>query len=162
MYIFSLQEVQFMITRENLIYSASAAARILGIIYGHSRIVVREWCAVIWVWVPGHRPRFMSKAAFKRHFVERRKAAARALRVTQHIMNPTAFTVRNEAKGSTYTVQTVPAGLVCQCEDYRNQVQFLGHGCCKHSYAVLNHLGFNSLSSYLSAEKSDPISVLAA
>ncbi|MBW4553271.1 MAG: hypothetical protein KME35_19485 [Aphanocapsa sp. GSE-SYN-MK-11-07L] len=152
-----------MITRENLIYSASAAARILGIIYGQSRIVVREWFSVIWVWVPGHRPRFMSKAVFKHHFVERRKAAARALRVTQHIMNPTAFTVRNEDKGSTYTVQTIPTGLVCECEDYCNQVQFLGQGCCKHNYAVLNHLGFKSLSSYLNATKaSTPTSVLAA
>jgi hypothetical protein len=152
-----------MITRENLIYSASAAARILGIIYGHSRIVVREWCAVVWVWVPGHRPRFMSKTAFKRHFVERRKAAARALQVTQHLMNPNAFTVRNEDKGSTYIVQKVPAGLTCECEDYRNQVQFLGHGCCKHNYAVLNHLGFNSLSSYLNAmQPGTPETALAA
>jgi hypothetical protein len=39
----------------------------------------------------------------------------------------------------------------------------LGHGCCKHSYAVLNHLGFNSLSSYLSAMQSGtPESALAA
>jgi hypothetical protein len=152
-----------MITRENLIYSASAASRILGIIYGQSRIVVREWFSVIWVWVPGHRPQFMSKAVFKRHFVERRKAAARALRVTPHLMDRAAFTVRNEDKGSTYTVQMVPTGLACKCEDYRNQVQFLGQGCCKHGYAVLNHLGFNNLSSYLNAAKSDtPASVLAA
>ncbi len=152
-----------MITRENLIYSASAAARILGIIYGQSRIVVREWFSVIWVWVPGHRPRFMSKAAFKKHFVERRKAAARSLRVTQHLMDRSAFTVRNEDKGSTYIVQAVPAGLICECEDYRNQMQFLGQGCCKHSYAVLNHLGFNSLSSYLNATKGGtPASGLAA
>jgi hypothetical protein len=153
-----------MVTRENLVYSASAAARILGIVHGHSPIVVREWFSVIWVWVPGYRPRFLSKAAFKRHFVERRKAAARALLVTQRIMDDdAAFTVRNEAKDSTYTVQKVPSGLICDCEDYRNQVQFLGRGCCKHSYAVLNHLGFNSLSSYLNATKSKhPANVLAA
>jgi hypothetical protein len=152
-----------MVTRENLVYSASAAARILGIVQSHSPIMVKEWVSVIWVWVPGYRPRFLSKAAFKKHFVERRKAAARTLLVTQHIMDDTSFTVRNEAKDSIYTVQKFPSSLMCDCEDYRNQVQFLGRGCCKHSYAVLNHLGFNSLSSYLNAAKSNPpANVLAA
>lgn len=140
-----------MVTSFNLVYSASAAVRILGASVHAAQVQVRQWFSVVWVWVPGSRPRFMSKAAFKQHFVEFRRAAAKALRVTRHLMSPTNFSVRNESNGSVYVLQAVSSGLVCECDDYQNQARFLGKACCKHGYAVLSHLGFSSLSGYLSA-----------
>lgn len=139
-----------MVTNSNLVYSSSAAARILGIVY-QKRIVVKEWFSVVWVWVQGYRPRFVSKSAFKQHFVNWRKAAARALAVIPWHDDKT-YTVTNYKKGSRYNVRCHKDMITCNCDDYQNQLKFLGKGCCKHGYAVLNHLGHSSLESYLSAQ----------
>lgn len=150
-----------MVTHFNLVYSASAVRRLLGL----STIVpveIREFAQVIWVWVKGHRPTFISKAAFKAHFIERRKAQARALLVTRHLYDQNFFSVRNEAKNSVYTVAAQPKTLVCQCEDYKNQVQFLGQGCCKHGYAVLSHLGFSNLRDYIKGSEANTLRGQAA
>jgi hypothetical protein len=146
-----------MVTAFNLIYSAAAVRRILGLAFPVVRI--EKWWKVVLVVFKGCRPRFMSRAAFLKHFVEWRKAQARVLRVTQRLdagigLRPAEgvqFTVRNENKNSVYIVQAMPSGLLCECEDYKNQLQFLGKGCCKHGYAVLAHLGFESLQNYLAA-----------
>lgn len=143
-----------MVTASNLIYSVSAAARILGIFYGQSRIVIQEWASVVWVWVKGRRPQFISKRVFLQHFADWRKAQARGLKVTQHLFTPTSYTVRNEPKNSTYEVEVIGDRVQCQCEDYRNQEQFFSgqRYACKHSYAVLFHLGFDSLAAYIQAQ----------
>lgn len=141
-----------MVTRSNLLYSAAAASRILGIVY-QQKITVQEWFKVVWVWVRGYRPRFMSKAIFKEHFVQWRRAAARALTVTRHLFDSHCFSVRNETRGSLYQLTANPRGIQCPCEDYQNQIRFFGQGCCKHGYAVLSLLGFSSLQHYLSAKQ---------
>jgi hypothetical protein len=143
-----------MVTRENLVFSISAARRLLGVAQGVS-IQIREFFKVVWVWVKGKRPTFVSKRAFKQHFVDRRRAAARALTATQWIDQPKYFTVRNESKNSIYQLEAFPDRIECDCEDYRNQIEFLGRGCCKHGYAVLNTLGFRSLGHYIEAYKPD-------
>lgn len=141
-----------MVTRENLVFSVSAARRLLSVVQGVS-IQIREFFKVVWVWVKGKRPTFVSKQAFKQHFVDRRRAAARALTATQWVDQPRYFTVRNESKSSTYQLEAFRDRIECQCDDYKNQIQFIGRGCCKHGYAVLNRLGFSSLAHYIEAYK---------
>lgn len=138
-----------MVTSLNLIYSAAAVRRIVGDRFPVVR--VERWWKVVLVVFKGCRPRFMSRAAFLKHFVEWRKAQARALKVTQWLDCGSRFTVRNEFKDSVHVVDCSASGLVCTCEDYQNQMQFLGKGCCKHGYAVLACLGFDSLQHYLAA-----------
>lgn len=138
-----------MVTSLSLVYSAAAVRRMIGDRFPVVR--VEKWWKVCLVVFKGCRPRFMSRQVFLKHFVEWRKAQARALQVTQRLDASNQFTVRNESKNSVYIVQAMPSGLVCECEDYSNQIQFWGKGCCKHGYAVLAHLGFGSLQHYLAA-----------
>lgn len=140
-----------MVTSLNLIYSAAAVRRMIGDRFPVVR--VEKWWKVCLVVFRGCRPRFMSRQAFLRHFVEWRKAQARALQVTRHIGFTNIFSVRNETKNSVYQVQTFAGGLNCQCEDFQNQAQFLGKACCKHGYAVLNFLGFDSLNAFIERQR---------
>jgi predicted nucleic acid-binding Zn finger protein len=48
----------------------------------------------------------------------------------------------------------MPDGVFCECQDYQNQIDLLGRGCCKHGYAVLAQLGMASLSDYLESVSS--------
>ena len=144
-----------MITSANqLVFSKAAIARIFGLVYrSMSQIHFQVWFKVVWVWIEGHRPRFVSKQVFLKHFADWRKQAAKALKVTRHLMDESRLTVRNEVKDSFYTVELRAAGVFCHCEDFNNQLDFWGKGCCKHGYAVLGHLGFDSLESYIQQQQ---------
>ena len=144
-----------MVTAFNILYSSAAVRRLLGL-QSSAQVQIREFFRVIWVWVKGKRPTFLSKAVFKTHFAEWRKAQARGLKVTERLDRPNAYTVRNEYKESTYIVETRADGVFCECKDFNNQLTFLGRGCCKHGYAVLNSLGFGSLRDYITALKVIP------
>lgn len=132
-----------------LVYSAAAVRRMLGLT-DDAIVEVREFFKVIWVWVKGSRPRFISKQAFKQHFVDRRKAEAKVLTVQKAFM-PNTFHVLNKKSRTEYTIQCFTGGIICNCEDFRNQSQFFGRACCKHGYAVLELLGFGSLQNYINA-----------
>ncbi len=136
-----------MVTRTNILYSVSAVRRLLGL-GDRVSIQIREFGWVIWVWVKGLRPTFISKKLFKKHFVDRRKAEARSLLVTRNVFNVNSYTVRNENKDTVYNVSLTTNAAACECEDYRNQNQFFGRGMCKHGYAVLGQLGHNSLKDF--------------
>jgi len=137
-----------MVTATSILYSVSAVRRLLGL---GDRIMVkiREFGWVVWVWIQGKRPTFISKKAFKQHFVDRRKAEAKGLVITQNIFESCSYAVRNEVRNSVYKVNLRDDAIACECDDYKNQVAFFGRGCCKHGYAVLNQIGFNSLKDYL-------------
>ncbi|MBW4578660.1 MAG: hypothetical protein KME42_03685 [Tildeniella nuda ZEHNDER 1965/U140] len=138
-----------MVTAFNLIYSVSAIRRLLGLAVGVS-IRIQKFFYVIWVHVAGRRPTFISKSAFKAHFVEHRKAAAKALTVTKSVFQGHIYSVRNESKGTAYQINIGSGQPICSCDDFNNQIQFLnGLACCKHAYAVLGHLGYGSLREYL-------------
>jgi len=137
-----------MVSAFNILYSASAVRRLLGLAAGVS-IRIQNFFHVIWVHVTGQRPTFISKQTFKRHFAEHRQAAARALTATRDVFQPQIFRVRNESKGTFYTVKTFTGGVLCDCEDFKNQSQFFGKACCKHAYAVLYELGFTDLRDYI-------------
>jgi len=133
----------------DLIYTAANAARILGKRF--SNLTIQVWFNCVYVWAKGQFSRFVSKTAFKQMFVEFRKAGAKTLTVTANLFVPNTYTVRNEAKNSTYQVLTTGNAVTCECEDYNAQVQAFKKGVCKHGYAVLNHLGYNSLADYVRA-----------
>lgn len=135
-------------TKSQLVFSASAVRRLLAVASGVG-VRVQEWFKVVWVCVEGKRPTLISKKVFLAHFAEWRKAQSRPLQVTKHIARSDLFTVRNETKASTYKVQCYTGGVMCECEDYKNQAHILGRACCKHGYAVLAKLGFSSLSDYI-------------
>lgn len=139
-----------MATRSTILYSAAAVKRLLGL-PSSVPVQVKEFLNVVWVCARGQRPTFISKKALKVHFVERRKADARALEVTDWLRDPARYTVTNPQSGSHYSVEGRSDRLDCECEDYHWQLRFLGRGCCKHGYAVLQYLGFASLSSYVLA-----------
>ena len=135
-----------MINPKNFIYNHAAVARMLGIAIN---LVVRveKWFNCVFVIVKGRRPRFWKKASFTNHFVEwRRKQSEdlKALRIDRH-----RFQVSNLSKGSIYYVDLQQEGIACNCEDFKNQINILKKGCCKHGYAALNQLGFSKLSEYI-------------
>lgn len=132
-----------MVTAENLVYSRAAASRILGLAY-REVAEVRPFADAVWVYLPGYRPRFMSKKLFEQHFVERRKQEALKLSVEQ--VADGKYVVSNPEKGSTYSVWRLPEGLECECHDWKNQAIFTSETPrCKHIYAVLNHLSAPAL-----------------
>lgn len=139
-----------MVTSQNILYSASAIARIFNV--AASAVVKFEiWATGVWVYVKGMRPRLVSFKAFKQHFVDRRKSEAQSLQVVRAPMVG-GYVVRNPKKDSQYIATPTPTGIECACDDYKNQVQFFGKGCCKHGYAVLAQLGFSDLRSYIAAQ----------
>lgn len=113
-----------------------------------AQVQLREFFNVIWVWVKGQRPTFISKAKMKAHFVEHRKAQAKTLEVTDWLRDPPCFTVMNPASESRHLVTCLADRVVCDCEDYHWQVEFFEQGCCKHGYAALAYLGYASLGDY--------------
>ena len=139
-----------MINATNFVYSKAAAARILGIkVYAIALFEI--WAYVCFVVVKGQRPTFISKKAFKAHFVDWRIQQSKSLCVAQG--SSVWFRVVNPKKNTAYSVWAFADGLDCECEDYKNQVVIFNNGkaCCKHSYAVLAWLGYNRLSDYIEA-----------
>lgn len=141
-----------MVTAFNILYSTAAVRRLLGL-QSSAQVQIREFFKVVWVWVKGKRPTFISKAVFKAHFADWRKAQSKGLKVTERLTMANHYTVRNLQKGTAYVVEKRPDGVFCTCDDLNNQLEFFGRGCCKHGYAVLAHLGFSSLKDYLDAQK---------
>lgn len=82
-------------------------------------------------------------------FVDFRKAGAKALTIIANLFVPNTFKVRNETKGTAYDVLIIEKNITCGCEDYQVQMEAFNKAVCMHSYAVLNHLGYNSLAAYI-------------
>jgi hypothetical protein len=138
-------------TAEQLLYSKSAAARLLSVDL-EEILDLQVWGTGIWVNIEGQRPRILSKKVFKQHFVDWRKAAARSLLVTPQVFAPNTYTVRNETKETRYEVQLLGDRVTCTCEDFTKQQQVFKQGCCKHLYAALKFCGYGSLADYLNAQ----------
>lgn len=80
-------------------------------------------------------------------FVNKRRDRASTLIICE-ILEQAEYLVKNSHKGTLYTVYLEHHDLRCQCPDYHNQMAVLGKGCCKHGYAVLFYLGYDSLKEY--------------
>ena len=141
-----------MVTAFNILYSTAAVRRLLGL-GGWVEVQLREFAWVIWVWVKGRRPTFIGKARFRQHFVDWRRGQAGGLVVTQDL---NSFWVVNPGKQTNYRVEARRDGVFCTCDDFNNQLEFFGRGCCKHGYAVLGYLGLGSLADYLQVQKLVP------
>ena len=137
-----------MVTRNNLVYSIAAAQRIIGI--AQRIFEVREWAWVILVRGPGFC-QFMSKKLFKKHFADRRRVEAQNIDIAIDAQDASHYTALGS---SIYHLHAHDQGVSCTCEDFKNQVHILKReGICKHGYAVLSHLGFDSLSDYVERDR---------
>lgn len=137
-----------MMTKQSMLYSLTAAKRIAGNV-----VAIKVWWKVIWVWVRGKRPTLISKKVFREHFVSHRRAQARALQATQHLLDRNWWTVYNSRNDNRYNLQLTDNVVICTCDDYKNQIEFFGKGCCKHGYAILWRLGHNSLEDWVNRDR---------
>jgi hypothetical protein len=133
-----------------LIFTKAAAARILGV-KPAAIVSYRVWAFTVWVHVKGCRPTLVSKKAFYADFVEFRKAGGQALKNQARCSGHKTYTVPSSLGGA-YTVDL--GAMACECEDYKKQLENLGGGACKHSYAVLALLGFGTLAEYQATRRS--------
>ncbi|MDX2271085.1 MAG: hypothetical protein NW237_03935 [Cyanobacteriota bacterium] len=136
-----------MMTKEKMLYSRTAASRILGVMPHHVQIQV--WPKVVLAQVKGSRPRFLSRKTFHQDFVETRRSAAMDLHCK--LISPGRYVVFNSENGHRHQVLLHDSGLHCTCDDYQNQKTFLKQACCKHCYAVLFASGYHNLQEYINA-----------
>lgn len=143
----------------NLLINLSAASRILKSLLGgifkrveSIRQLNKNLIQVTYKTIFGRCSTFISAIAFKQNFVNFRKASANGLRVIQGTTRK-AFYVVNPVKSTTYNLLLFSDGIDCDCKDYEMQIGQFKKGCCKHGYAVLNYLGFDSLKKYIQTYK---------
>lgn len=146
-------------TMNKIIYTEENALAMLG---GkvHKLDKVQEWDKVVHVVKykkQGERgiSTFLSKRKLKEYFVKIRKDNSKNYKVTgstkvgskttgyfvepkDGVYEPSKYTTSN----ASFKVDKTPKSLKCNCDDYENQIQILGNGCCRHIYAVLEHLGY--------------------
>jgi hypothetical protein len=128
-----------------MIYSnRTNAARTLATVYRAIKSITEMWkvCAIV---VAGQRCRFVSKKSLAAAFVAFRKESARQVVITR----TSTDTFRAVGRDTVYTVTATDTAITCDCQDYKNQIDSLKRGVCKHGYAALNILGFDSLAAYL-------------
>jgi hypothetical protein len=137
-----------MTNREKLIYSKTAASRMLNCL--PHQVSIEVWDKIILAKARGSRPRFMSKRAFQQHFVEIRKQ--KAFDVVLYQQSDTEWLAQSQDSKTYHNVEVTSDRIICTCEDYRNQQQILGNACCKHIYCLLFQNGFDSLRDFQSRE----------
>jgi hypothetical protein len=132
------------------IYSESRAARILNIKKSEIEFVVaiNEIECLVGLFNKSVR---LSKSQFIGIMVSDRKARSNYLDVTKQVNKVDMFTVRNESSESVYQVKTGVDHLECECKDYQYLSDDFGtlKVACKHIFAVLGHLNFDSLKDYI-------------
>jgi len=137
-----------MTNREKLIYSKTAASRMLNCL--PHQVSIEVWDKIVLAKAKGKRPKFISKRAFQQHFVEIRKQ--KAVDVSLYQQSGTEWLAQSPDSKTYHNVEMSNNRIHCTCEDYRNQQQILGNACCKHIYCLLFQNGFNSLRDYQSRE----------
>jgi len=117
------------------IFTKTAVARILGVKV-HQVKEVRVLPKMIWVYVEGQRPRFISKSAFNRDYLEKRIAAS--AEITVEPLAGFSYQATNLKNGHTYRLWCIPGGgLQCECADFeRQKVGGKVNPTCKHRLAV--------------------------
>lgn len=126
---------------EKLFYSRSAAGRILNLPWWDVEVIEIGSDAIL-VETPQEQ-QYISKTAFHQDFVTYRQQQARSLRVR---FDDKTWTIYNTENGHSITVSNIYEGHrpQCNCKDFEKH-----HKACKHIYAVLLTLGYNTLSEYL-------------
>lgn len=141
--------------RNALIYTKEAIARVLGVTTNRiGRMMV--WAIGFWIWIKGRRPRLYKKSLFEMDFVTFRRDSSQAYTV-KYIPNPYKdapneyyVTHRGDPQKSyRVTDTTTNSGtsrlMLCQCEDFKAMSQVIKAPVCKHGYALLSYLGYQSL-----------------
>jgi hypothetical protein len=135
---------------ENKIYSESRAARILNLKKSEIEFVVaiNENECLVGLFNKSVR---LSKSQFIGIMVSDRKSRSNYLDVTRNINNPWRFTVRNDSSESSYQLYADADHIKCECKDYQYLSEDFGTQkvACKHIFAVLGHLNFDSLKDYI-------------
>jgi hypothetical protein len=130
------------------IYSITAAVKILG---RKDILKLEIWARIIFVKFKNGQGRFMAKKDFWIEFHRSRKERAREL-VVSHYGND-LYQVSSQSRLDPYFV-SLNDDIQCECKDYEEQAKAkFKHPMCKHGWALLNNLGFNSLSSYIQANQ---------
>ena len=129
-----------------MLYTMTAASRILKTSFNRIKWV-QVFHKVINVCVKGSSPRFISKKLFWSAFVAFRQESAKNVKVKR--IGERHFQALG--KEEIYDLELTPNLVTCTCVDYKNQIEQLGKGCCKHGYAVLATLGFSTLAEYIAA-----------
>ena len=135
------------VTFNNLVYNCAAASRITGedvVSIAHERLQDRYWC-----WLSEGQKAIPVKASqFREHFAKLRRQRGKEITDIKQVND---YTYRVKGK---YTVSVFPDCLECDCKDWLNQDEAgVKTPCCKHAYAVFNHLGCSSLADYIETQK---------
>jgi hypothetical protein len=126
------------------IYSITAAIKILK----RKDICKLEiWAKIIFVKFTNGQARFVSKKDFWIEFHRSRKERAKELTVSYY--GNDLYQVSSQSRLDPYLV-SLNDDIQCECVDYDEQVKAkFKHPMCKHGWALLNYLGFNSLSAFI-------------
>lgn len=143
------------IKREALIYTKESIARVLGVTVNRiGRMWV--WAIGFWIWIKGRRPRLYKKSLFELDFVNFRRNGSKSYSI-KLIPNPFkgqpaeyyARNIKDPKRVYKVTDTTTKDGtsrlMQCQCEDFKKMAEAYKAPVCKHGYALLNHLGYQSL-----------------
>ena len=135
------------ISFNNLVYTCAAASRITGediVSIAYERLHDRFWC-----WLPKSQKAIpVQSSQFREHFAEWRRQRGKEI---TDIKQVNEFTYRVKEK---YIISLFPDAIECDCQDWLNQEEVgIKIPLCKHSYAVLNHLGCSSLSDFIKKQE---------
>ena len=142
--------------QSDLIFTHRAAERILNgetnysvkdLYINHSRQEVAVMVART------SRLKLLSAEAFYADFTESRHSRSKSLRCQK--ISENKYKVESQTNEGEYQVTTSPISIACECQDYQNQIEAFGKGCCKHGYRVLSQLGYNRLEDYISSNSQE-------
>ena len=130
------------------IYSITAATRILN---RKDILKLEIWARVIFIKFTSGQGRFMAKKDFWIEFHRSRKERAKELVVSHYGRD--LYQVSSQSRLDPYLV-SANDDIQCECEDFANQAKAkFKHPMCKHNWALLDYLGFSSLSAYIQANQ---------
>lgn len=125
-----------------IMYNVAATRRILNLA-PTAQVKIQIWDKVVWVHVKGQRPTLISKKEYHSQFAQYRKQGAKMVKVY--------FSNGFKAQGAKEVYDLTPndTHIECGCQDFANQREVWGKGCCKHGYALLGMFGYATLQEYV-------------
>jgi hypothetical protein len=143
--------------RNALVYTKESIARVLGVtVKAIGRMMV--WAIGFWVWIRGRRPRLYKKSLFEMDFLTFRRNSSKAYsvkpipKIYDHNLQEYYVTHDGNPKkvykitDSYVKLATRTSRLfLCQCEDFKKMLEAYKAPVCKHGYALLSYLGYQTL-----------------
>lgn len=126
------------------IYSITASAKILN---RKDICKLEVWARVIFIKFTNGQTRFVAKKDFWLEFHRSRKERAKQLTVGHY--GEDLYQVSSQSQKEPYLV-SIDGEVQCECADYAEQVTAkFKYPMCKHGWALLNHLGYSSLTNFI-------------